>query len=107
MLDWQKKNGFFGAYGVEKRVIYDNFVHGPDAQVVRAALQKFAAEPGQREQLESEMVNRLSGHGYSEVILKAFAGQLFGTYKPSLGEIEKKIFLRLPPRNELEPWAQP
>jgi hypothetical protein len=107
MLDWQKKNGFFGAYGVGKRVVYDNFVHGPDARVVREALQKFATKQQQREQLEVAIVRRLSGDGYNELILKTFAGQLLGTYKPSLGEIEKKIFLRLPPRNELEPWAQP
>jgi hypothetical protein len=107
MLDWQKKNGFFGAYGVGKRVVYDNFVHGPDAQVVRAAIEKFASEQRRREQLESTIVNQLSGYGYNEGILKAFAGQLFGTYKPSLGEIEKKIFLRSPPRSDLTPWAQP
>ena len=107
MLDWQKKNGFFGAYGVGKRVVYDNFVHGPDAQVVRAALQKFAGEQKRREQLESTIVNKLSGYGYTEWILKAFVGQLLGTYKSSSGEIEKKIFLRLPPWKELTPWAQP
>ena len=107
MLDWQKKNGFFGAYGVGKRVVYDSFVHGPDAQVVRAALQKFGGEPKRRAQLESTIVNKLAGYGYTEWILKAFVGQLFGTYKSSSGEIEKKIFLRLPPWKELMPWAQP
>jgi len=107
MLDWQKKNGFFGAYGVGRRVVYDNFVHGSDAQMVRAALQDFASEPKRREEWESLIVSKLSGHGYNEELVKSFAGQLFGTYKPSRGEIEKKIFLRLPPRNELAPWAQP
>lgn len=105
MLDWQKLNGFFGAYGVGKRVVYDRFVHGRDAQAVQSVLDKIAATPAERQKWEARVVNELSSGGYNEVILKSFAGQLFGTYSPSRGEIEKKIFLRLPPPDELTPWA--
>lgn len=106
MLDWQQRNGFFGAYGVGKRVVYDRFIHGPDAEVVQAAIAKVAVQPEQKKHLESAVVDHLSSHGYNPVILHSFAGQLFGTYNVSRGEIEKKIFLRLPPPNELTPWAE-
>jgi len=88
-------------------VVYDNFVHGADAEVVRRALAKFAGTEQRRDQLESTIVNQLSALGYPGTILKAFVGQVFGMNKPSLGEIEKEIFLRLPPWNQLTPWAQP
>ena len=105
-LDWQRQNGFFGAYGVGKRIVYDNFVHGSDAEVVRAALKKFAGEGTQRQQLQTAVRNELTADGYNQVLLQSFTGELFGTYQPSRGEIEKKIFLRLPPPSELTPWAQ-
>ena len=40
MLEWQK-NGFFGAYGVNKVVIFDKFLHGPDYRTAREAWEKF------------------------------------------------------------------
>ena len=106
MLDWQQKNGFFGAYGVGKRIVYDRFIHGADAEVVQTAIAKAADQPEQKQQMESAVMTQVSSSGYNPVILKSFTGQLFGTYNVSRGEIEKKIFLRLPPGKELTPWAQ-
>jgi hypothetical protein len=106
MLDWQRQNGFFGAYGVGKRIVYDNFVHGSDAKVVREALKKFAGEGTQRQELQTAVRSELTADGYNQVLLQSFTGELFGTYQASRGEIEKKIFLRLPPPSELAPWAQ-
>jgi hypothetical protein len=106
MLDWQKVNGFWGAYGVNKQVIYDRFMHGPDYQTVKTAWQQYVKDGVARGDLEKKIVADLSGLGYSPQLVNSFTGQLFGTYRVNNGEIEKKIFVRLPPWKDLDPWLK-
>ena len=108
MLDWQRQNGFFGAYGVGKRIVYDNFIYGSDAEEVQAALKKFAGRRHAARAITSGGPQRVvGGRLQSSSVCNLSPAQLFGTNHRSRGEIEKKIFLRLPPASELTPWAQP
>jgi hypothetical protein len=103
MLAWQNRNGFFGAYGAGKQVIFDNFVHGYDAETVRTAWKRFTENRADRAQLEAGVVQKLSTYGYTDWIVKAVTGQLFGTYKVRSGD-ENPVFRKLPPN--LTPWLR-
>ena len=85
MLDWQRQNGFFGAYGVGKRIVYDNFIYGSDAEEVQAALKKFAGEGTQREQLQAAVRSELSADGYNQVLFAIFHRRAFWDLPPVAG----------------------
>jgi hypothetical protein len=105
LLGWQNVNGFWGAYGVNKQVIYDRFMHGPDYLTVKSAWEQFVKERKDQKQIQASVVKSLSDHGYTPWIVASFTGQFFGTYQVKNGEIEKKIFRKLPPAQELNPWS--
>jgi hypothetical protein len=106
MLDWQKSNGFFGAYGVDKKIVFDNYIYDEDAQMVRSAWQKGVRDAKERKSLEAEVTNRLLAAGYKESVVRAMTGQLFGTARVGEGD-ENPVFKKLPSQKELRPWANP
>jgi hypothetical protein len=106
MLDWQKRNGFFGAYGVNKKVVFDNFIHGPDAETVRAAWKRYTQGRGHPTELQTRIVTRLTSLGYVEPVVSSLPGQLFGTHKPGEGDFNP-IYRQVPPNAERRPWLAP
>lgn len=106
MLDWQKSNGFFGAYGVDKKIVFDNYIYDEDAQMVRSTWQKGVGDTKERKSLEAEVTNRLLAAGYKESVVRAMTGQLFGTAHVGEGD-ENPVFKKLPSQKELRPWANP
>lgn len=106
MLNWQKNNGFFGAYGVGKQIVFDNYIYGDDAQMVRSAWRKAIGDAGQRKGLEAAVTSRLLAAGYKESVVRAMTGQLFGTAHMGQGD-ENPVFKKLPSQKELRPWANP
>jgi hypothetical protein len=89
LLNWQKRTGFVGAYGPNKQVVYDRFMHGPDYQLVRDAWQKYSAS--RKKELEAIFLKSFPREGFEEWIVQSMVGQLFGTYEVKLGPIEQKI----------------
>lgn len=106
MLKWQKINGFFGAYGVEKKIVFDNFIHGPDAKTVQGAWSRFTQNRSDKPQLQSALVNALSTGQFTAWVVDDFTGQLFGTRTEGEGD-DNPIFRKLPPNEELRPWTKP
>ena len=106
MLDWQKKNGFFGAYGAGKKVVFNNFIYDSNAKTVQAAWKQFTQQRTDRRQLEARVVEVLSKDGYTKWIVDSMTGELFGTAKPGQGDTNT-IFRLLPSGEVLHPWAKP
>ena len=103
LLAWQKVNGFWGAYGVNKQVIYDRLMHGPDFATAKTAWEQYTHGRA-KDDLEKQITAHMLAQGYGPQLVTSFTGQLFGTYQPQRGEIEKKIFGRMPPWEDLDPW---
>jgi hypothetical protein len=80
MLNWQRKCGFFGTYAVNKQVIYDAFLHGPDSRTVKAAWELYTNGRPDQQKLQSTIVGLLSTKGYTDWIVKSITGQVFGSY---------------------------
>jgi hypothetical protein len=106
MLDWQKKTGYFGSYGVNKKVVFDNFISGPEAREVKKAWAQYAGTKSNRKLLEDNVVKQLDAYGYTKWVVQAFTGQLFGTQEMGQGD-HNPIYKELPPNNELRPWNLP
>jgi hypothetical protein len=81
MLDWQNANGFFGAYGMNKQVIWDRFIHGADSMVVKRAWEQYAKGKDDPQKLQAGIVKTLSTAGYTGWIVNSMTGQIFGTYR--------------------------
>jgi len=83
MLDWQNTNGFFGAYGVNKQVIWDRFIHGAesDSMVVKRAWEQYAKGRDDPQKLQAGIVRTLCTAGYTGWIVNSMTGQIFGTYR--------------------------
>jgi hypothetical protein len=105
-LNWQKTNGFFGAYGVDKKVVFDNYIYNDDSRIVRESWQKAVQDQQDRKQLESSIAEQFIAQGYKDFVVKAITGQLFGTAHMGEGD-ENPIFRKLPSQNEIRPWAKP
>ena len=81
MLNWQKQCGFFGTYGVNKQVIFDNFIYGPDAKTVKASWEQYTKGPTDKQKLQVNIVRTLSAKGYASWIVDSMTGQVSGTYQ--------------------------
>ncbi|MCX6623594.1 MAG: hypothetical protein NTY38_21520 [Acidobacteria bacterium] len=81
LLDWQRVNGFFGTYAVNRQVIFDKFNNGPDTRAVSKAWAEFARRRQDRASLEAGITDVLRSAGYTEWIVGSMAGQLFGGYR--------------------------
>ena len=103
LLDWQKRNGFFGTYAADKEVIYDQFIHSQDCETVKSVI----ARQSDRAALQRKIVGALVERGYTRWIVEAMTGQLFGTQQVKCGRIESTIFAQLPPAKVTMPWTQP
>jgi hypothetical protein len=80
MLNWQRKCGFFGAYGVDKQVIYDTFLWGHDSRTVKKAWELYAKGHPDQQRSQASVVRLLSTKGYADWIVKSMTGQAFGSY---------------------------
>jgi hypothetical protein len=106
MLDWQKKNGFFGAFGTGKKVIFNNFIYDSNSRVVQAAWKEFTQNHPHGEELEAGITHDLSKFGYAKWIVDSMTRELFGTEKPGKGDTNQ-IFRALPANEVLRPWVKP
>ena len=94
MLERQKKTGYFGDYGVNKVVLFDNYMLGPDAETAKAAWGKYVHERSDRRKLEAAILSELSRHDFQKVILEHLTGEFFGTYKWLLDEMNAEQLRR-------------
>jgi hypothetical protein len=89
MLDWQKIHGYFGAYGPDKQVLFDNYQLGPDpyhkvmldCATVKSAWEEFAGNRQDREELQKDILQELYGYGYTRWLVYSLVGQHLWDYK--------------------------